>query len=245
VSDPASLTSSAVEIPEGETATAVILDDASSPDDLIRAATVTDPDHALNPMPWSPVSRASGLYYPKKGDTAIVVFPEEGDEAIVLWTPLATSPDAMFTGPEGPQGPEGKQGPKGDTGAAGPEGPKGSTGATGATGAKGERGEKGETGATGAKGAEGGTGFIRGSVSSAGAVVAGSGFSVERTATGTYKITLTTELATAGILVGNAVNLSALVSPEAATSKKIFVALVLTPGTGFTNAAFNFVVMPT
>jgi len=44
---------------------------------------------------------------------------------------------------------------------------------------------------------------IAGSVSAAGAVSAGSGFTAERTATGVYKITLAVELTTNGIMVGS------------------------------------------
>jgi len=147
-------------------------------------------------------------------------------------------------GPPGPEGPTGATGPKGETGATGPTG---ATGATGAKGERGERGEKGETGATGPKGAEGAAGFIRGSVTKAGAVEIGTGFSVEKTATGIYKITLTTELATTGILLPapSAAGATASVGAKVIEQgKKVFKVECLGVSGAAIDSSFNFAVIP-
>jgi hypothetical protein len=121
-------------------------------------------------------------------------------------------------GPKGDTGATGQQGPKGDTGAMGQQGLKGDkgdpgadgtpglkgdTGATGQQGVKGDKGDKGDTGdpgadgasgqkgdtgAAGATGPAGSSGVVAGAVNTVGAVIAGSGFTVQHTATGQYTL---------------------------------------------------------
>ncbi len=140
--NPADLTPSGVDIPQGELFTAEINEDATA---VGQQVTCVVPSHssllATDPMAWEPWPTSEGVFYPKRGDFALVSAQPDGPPVIVFWAPADdATPDAALTGEKGPTGPEG---PKGATGATGP---KGETGATGATG------EKGEVGATGPAG---------------------------------------------------------------------------------------------
>ena len=116
------------------------------------------------------------------------------------------------TGPIGANGATGPAGPAGPTGAQGATGPAGANGATGPAGADGATGPTGADGADGATGATGPTGpvnMINGVVNSAGAIVAGSGFTVANPSVGVDGITFTTPF-TGGIP-------TVLVTPETGT----------------------------
>lgn len=52
-----------------------------------------DPFLTFGPAPWVPVVRADGIYYPKKGDRALVVRPSELEVWIAAWEPQATAAD--------------------------------------------------------------------------------------------------------------------------------------------------------
>lgn len=82
--------------------------------------------------------------------------------------------------------------------------------------------------------------IIRGQVSSAGAVALGSGFTSEKTATGIYKVTLTTELATPGIMVLTLINSSGSFWVKEASSKKVFIIETTNFAGAAADAAFNF-----
>lgn len=87
---------------------------------------------------------------------------------------------------------------------------------------------------------------IVGSVKSSGAVEAGEGFTSEKTATGTYKVTLSTELATVGIILpvllsGTEAQLALVGS---APAKKVFTVLTGTTA-ALKDGAFNFSIKAT
>lgn len=86
---------------------------------------------------------------------------------------------------------------------------------------------------------------IAGAVSSAGAVTAGSGFSSEQTATGVYKITLTTELATVGVLIPASQLVGAEIYAASAPAKKVFEVKSFSTALVAKNMNFNFVIYPT
>lgn len=156
VSDPANLGAAAVPKRPRTLFIAEIHDDATAVGQEVRC--LRQGSTATDPMPWTPVARGEGIYFPKRGDQAVVGYPAEGPPEILRWEPSAEDPDEVITGEPGPKGDTGAtgaQGPKGDTGATGPKGDTGDTGETGAAGAKGEKGEKGETGAAGATGPAG------------------------------------------------------------------------------------------
>jgi len=102
------------------------------------------------------------------------------------------------TGPQGavgPTGPTGPQGLTGLTGLTGPTGPAGPTGPTGPQGTTGLSGGVGPTGPTGARGPTGPTGPggpppVTGSITAAGAIRVGTQYSVSRTGSGQYHLTI-------------------------------------------------------
>jgi hypothetical protein len=85
---------------------------------------------------------------------------------------------------KGDLGPAGTQGPKGDPGVSGADG------AIGPTGPQGPKGDPGPTGADGEQGPPGPAGkkIISGSVLDTGSIERGSGFTVEKTGVGEYRI---------------------------------------------------------
>lgn len=94
--DPADLLSDEPGLPDEQVMSATILDDAAAPTDLVRCTLADDPGHATDPMPWSPVARPDGLYYPKKGDEGLVALPALGHEVLTWFSPSATEPDHAF-----------------------------------------------------------------------------------------------------------------------------------------------------
>jgi hypothetical protein len=48
-------------------------------------------------MPWMPYVTPAGIFYPKRGDSAVIGSPEGGAPEIVTWKPRAAEPDAPFT----------------------------------------------------------------------------------------------------------------------------------------------------
>ena len=55
-----------------------------------------DPDLGFGPAPWNPVVRASGLFYPKKGDRAVILRPTRDAIWIASWTPSSNTPDVIY-----------------------------------------------------------------------------------------------------------------------------------------------------
>jgi len=86
---------------------------------------------------------------------------------------------------------------------------------------------------------------IAGAVSAEGAVTAGSGFTSERTATGVYKITLTTELATVGVLIPASQLVGAEIYAASGPAKKVFEVKSFSTALVAKNMNFNFVIHPT
>jgi hypothetical protein len=125
----------------------------------------------------------------------------KGDWVPLDWNAIGLQGPVGPAGPEGPQGPVGPEGPEGLQGATGPQGPEGPQGATGqqgpagpqgATGPQGPAGPQGATGLQGPEGPQGPPGptnALSGAVDRTGTILAGQGFTVERTGVGAYTIT--------------------------------------------------------
>lgn len=76
---------------------ASILDDASLPGEQVRCVIPSEGEHlATDPMQWMPYVTPAGLFYPKRGDRAILGDPVQGPEAILAWWPKATEPDSSL-----------------------------------------------------------------------------------------------------------------------------------------------------
>lgn len=88
---------------------------------------------------------------------------------------------------------------------------------------------------------------IVGAVSKEGAIEAGAGFTVEHTGTGNYKITLTTELPSIGVLIPVLIvgGGAGFVSLTGAASKKVFVVDVFTSASQPADGAFVFMIKAT
>jgi hypothetical protein len=92
--NPADLTPGAVDIPEAQTYQAEVLNNATELGQKVRCVIPSFAEHlSTDPMPWNAVRGPGGFFYPKKDDTALVVFPAGGPPAIVEWWPSATKPD--------------------------------------------------------------------------------------------------------------------------------------------------------
>jgi len=98
VPDPANLTRSAIDLPDAQIVTATVLDDATTLSDKVRCKLPDDDVGATDPAEWDPIPRPAGLFYPKRGDRAVLAFPEGGDldPLILRFKPQATEPDHAF-----------------------------------------------------------------------------------------------------------------------------------------------------
>lgn len=87
---------------------------------------------------------------------------------------------------------------------------------------------------------------IRGSFTKTGVILSGSGFTVEKTATGRYTITLSKELATTGVMLVSTAESETFVEASVNSSgKKVFKVITYTDKGGALNdAAVNFIVYP-
>jgi len=94
------LTPDAVDIPAEQLIEAVVLEDATAVGEEIRCVIPSeDLLGATDPMVWQPWMGADGLYYPKKGDRAVLAFQVEGPPVIVLWRPSSSAAaDAAISG---------------------------------------------------------------------------------------------------------------------------------------------------
>lgn len=91
------LAPTAVDIPPPELHEATILDDATAIGQEVRCV-VPDLDLKLatDPMPWAPYTTATGVFYPKHGDRALLAYQVDGTPLIVWWKPNATEPDSVI-----------------------------------------------------------------------------------------------------------------------------------------------------
>jgi hypothetical protein len=95
--NPASLTASAVDIPDAELHEAVVLDSASALGEEIRCTIPSFSErYFTEPMPWSPYVTPAGFFYPKKDDRAVLGYPVDGPPVILEWWPNAAEPDQTF-----------------------------------------------------------------------------------------------------------------------------------------------------
>lgn len=68
----------------------LILDDASTPDQEVRCTRPgVDRNAATDSMPWWPYPHPDGLFYPKSGDRAVLIYPVDGPPVIDKWWPAA------------------------------------------------------------------------------------------------------------------------------------------------------------
>lgn len=87
------LSDKAVALPEQAVYEAVVAEDATNLAPVRVVVPTFSSDLSFGPAPWSPVTRADGVYYPKRGDRAVVLRPEPSSLWIAVWTPEATEPD--------------------------------------------------------------------------------------------------------------------------------------------------------
>jgi hypothetical protein len=73
-----------------------VLDDATAAGQEVRCSSF-DPTFTTDPMPWTPYVTDEGVFYPKRGARAVLVYPVDGPPVIVAWWPMADSvPDVLF-----------------------------------------------------------------------------------------------------------------------------------------------------
>ena len=90
----AELHASSVELPGPGTLEGEILDPADVPEDEVRCIVPAADGgrFATDPCDWTPYPGPDGLYYPKKGDRALVSV-HDGPDTIIFWEPGERSPD--------------------------------------------------------------------------------------------------------------------------------------------------------
>jgi len=92
--DPSDLDPRAVSAALPQLHSATITGTAASEDDLVRCVVpAVDSLLATAAMDWNPVPKSSGLFFPKRGDKALVAIPGDGPPWIVSWRPSAAAPD--------------------------------------------------------------------------------------------------------------------------------------------------------
>lgn len=89
----------AVAIPAPQSYEANVLDDATTASQEIRCSRSSLDDLlADDPMPWTPYVTEAGVFYPKRGNRAIVGFPDDGTPVISQWWPdEGAEPDHPFS----------------------------------------------------------------------------------------------------------------------------------------------------
>lgn len=82
------------ETPDGELHTAKVNEDATEEGQAVTC-TVEAFDRliAFDPAHWTPYVNAAGVFFPKRGDSALLATPLDGPAVIVTWRPSATEPD--------------------------------------------------------------------------------------------------------------------------------------------------------
>jgi hypothetical protein len=97
MTNPAILAPGAVPASAPELREATIHDSATADREEVRCIVPgKNPDAATDPMQWTPYPGATGLFFPKHGDRALVGFPVDGPPSIVAWWPKAAEPDIPF-----------------------------------------------------------------------------------------------------------------------------------------------------
>lgn len=92
MADPAELDPRAVPEADQLIHEAVVLDNANAWDDEVRCVFPSEGEHlATDPMRFTPFPHPDGLYYPKRGNRALVVDPVNGPEVIDSFWPQATA----------------------------------------------------------------------------------------------------------------------------------------------------------
>jgi hypothetical protein len=95
--EPRDLTASAVDVPGPVLHEATVLDDATEPGQEVRCVVPSFSEQlSEDPMPWMPYVTAAGVFYPKKGDRAVLGDPDAGPPVILAWWPDAAEPDVSF-----------------------------------------------------------------------------------------------------------------------------------------------------
>lgn len=96
--NPADLTASAVDVPSPEMHEAEVLDNASTESDEVRCVIPSfGGEFATDPLAWVPHVKSVGVFFPKKGNRAIVSYHKDGPPAIVSWWPEESAePDHAF-----------------------------------------------------------------------------------------------------------------------------------------------------
>jgi hypothetical protein len=97
MADPRNLGPGAVRTPPPAAVEAEIFDEATEPGQSVRCVRpLVDPLTATNPMPWWPYVTGGGVFYPKRGDRAILLYPADGPPVISQWWPASETPDVAF-----------------------------------------------------------------------------------------------------------------------------------------------------
>lgn len=90
------LSDKGVAVPEVQAFDAIIAENRSGLAPVPVILPEFDRNLSFGPAPWNPVAGPTGIYYPKKGDRAVVLRPTPDSIWIVVWTPKASSPDVLY-----------------------------------------------------------------------------------------------------------------------------------------------------
>lgn len=89
------LSDEVVAIPESQAFDAIVAEDRTDLDPVRVVVPEFDRTLGFGPATWRPVVRPDGLYYPKKGDRAVILRPNPESLWIVSWQPTADEADAL------------------------------------------------------------------------------------------------------------------------------------------------------
>jgi len=89
------ITPSAISIPSPELREATVLDDATEVGQAVRCVVPSlDSNLATDPLAWTPVTTATGEYWPRSGERALLAYHQDGPPVIVFWEPGEREADA-------------------------------------------------------------------------------------------------------------------------------------------------------
>lgn len=86
------------DLPAPETFEAVVDEDAAAGEPVFVVVPGFDSHLRHGPCRWLPFTSPAGVFWPRKGDRAVVVRPADGDPWIASWVPTATEPDVAIGG---------------------------------------------------------------------------------------------------------------------------------------------------